>query len=481
MIAFDNSYVQLPDALYERVSPTPVKAPSIIILNTELAHSLELDANWLASDQGLAMLSGNEVVEGSEPLAMAYAGHQFGQWVPQLGDGRAVLLGEIVHDNQRYDIQLKGAGRTPFSRGGDGRNWIGPVLREYLVSEAMASLGVPTTRALAAVSTGEHVLREQGPMPGAIVTRVARSHIRVGTFQYFTARNNSEALQALIDHVIERHYPHLSSAENPASALLEAIIDAQASLVAHWQSLGFIHGVMNTDNCSVSGDTIDYGPCAFMDTYSADKLFSSIDMGARYAYQNQPRMAQWNLVNLAQCLLPFIDEDPERSVEIAQAAINRFDEIFITHYSHRMRMKLGLSDEQDNDLELVSQLLQLMETKQLDFTVSFTQLTTDEANTPFAPGGALNEWFCSWQKRLGGDAESLIAARELMKQINPVVIPRNHLVEEFIDSAVRDGDYSKFNNMLAAVTSPFKNDHLNTLYAQAPEPEELVTQTFCGT
>ena len=481
MIAFDNSYAQLPAALFERIRPTPVKAPTLITVNTELALSLGLDAKWLASDEGIAMLSGNEVVEGSDPLAMAYAGHQFGQWVPQLGDGRAVLLGEIVHDNQRYDLQLKGAGRTPFSRGGDGRNWVGPVLREYLVSEAMASLGVPTTRALAAVSTGEYVLREQGPMPGAIVARVARSHIRVGTFQYFAARNNSDALQGLIHHVIERHYPHLSDADNSATALLEAVINAQASLVAHWQSLGFIHGVMNTDNCSVSGDTIDYGPCAFMDTYSADKLFSSIDMGARYAYQNQPRMAQWNLVNLAQCLLPFIDEEPERSVEIAQAAINRFDEIFITHYTRRMRMKLGLSDEQDNDLELASQLLQLMETHQLDFTISFTQLTTDEANTPFAPGGPLHEWFCSWQERLGGGAESLMAARELMKDVNPVVIPRNHLVEEFIDSAVRDGDYAKFNDMLAAVTSPFKDDHLGTQYAQAPKPEELVTQTFCGT
>ena len=481
MIAFDNSYAQLPAALFERIRPTPVKAPTLITVNTELALSLGLDAKWLASDEGIAMLSGNEVVEGSDPLAMAYAGHQFGQWVPQLGDGRAVLLGEIVAENQRYDLQLKGAGRTPFSRGGDGRNWVGPVLREYLVSEAMASLGVPTTRALAAVSTGEYVLREQGPMPGAIVARVARSHIRVGTFQYFAARNNSDALQGLIHHVIERHYPHLSDADNSATALLEAVINAQASLVAHWQSLGFIHGVMNTDNCSVSGDTIDYGPCAFMDTYSADKLFSSIDMGARYAYQNQPRMAQWNLVNLAQCLLPFIDEEPERSVEIAQAAINRFDEIFITHYTRRMRMKLGLSDEQDNDLELASQLLQLMETHQLDFTISFTQLTTDEANTPFAPGGPLHEWFCSWQERLGGGAESLMAARELMKDVNPVVIPRNHLVEEFIDSAVRDGDYAKFNDMLAAVTSPFKDDHLGTQYAQAPKPEELVTQTFCGT
>ena len=481
MIPFDNTYAQLPTALFERVSPTPVKAPSIVALNSELAQTLGLDATWLASDQGLAMLSGNQVVDGSEPLAMAYAGHQFGQWVPQLGDGRAVLLGEIVSDNQRYDLQLKGAGRTPFSRGGDGRNWIGPVLREYLVSEAMASLGVPTTRALAAVSTGEHVLREQGPMPGAIVARVARSHIRVGTFQYFAARENNEALQALIHYVIERHYPDLSGAENPASVLLEAVIDAQASLVAHWQSLGFIHGVMNTDNCSVSGDTIDYGPCAFMDTYSAAKLFSSIDIGARYAYQNQPRTAQWNLVNLAQCLLPFIDENQERAVEIAQGAINRFDEIFVTHYLRRMRMKLGLSDEQTNDLELAAQLLQLMETHQLDFTISFTQLTTDEATTPFSPGGPLHDWFCSWRERLGGSPESLIAARNLMREANPVVIPRNHLIEDLIDSAVRDGDYAPFNDMLAAVTSPFKHHHLGTLYSRAPRPEQFVTQTFCGT
>lgn len=481
MIAFDNSYARLPAALFERVAPTPVKDPSIVAINSALAEQLGIEAAWLASEQGLHMLAGNQIVQGSEPLAMAYAGHQFGQWVPQLGDGRAVLLGEIVSENHRYDLQLKGAGRTPFSRGGDGRNWVGPVLREYLVSEAMAALGVPSTRALAAVTTGEHVLREQGPLPGAIVARVARSHIRVGTFQFFAARANNEALQALIDHVIERHYPQISDAENRASALLDAVIDAQASLVAHWQSIGFIHGVMNTDNCSICGDTIDYGPCAFMDTYSADKLFSSIDRGARYAYQNQPRIAQWNLVNLAQCLLPFMHDNKDTAVEIAQNAINQFDEKFIGHYVARLRLKLGLSDEQDEDLELATQLLEHMQAKQLDFTISFTQLTHADASSPFAAGGALHDWHLRWQQRLGNDSERIVAAREQMKQVNPVVIPRNHLIEDLIQAAIQEGNYNKFNNMLAAVTSPFDSRHEGSLYAQAPNAQEVVTQTFCGT
>ena len=482
MIAFENTYTKLPSACFEHVIPTPVKAPALITLNETLAIELGLDPKWLASDEGLSMLSGNTVMEGSETLAMAYAGHQFGNWVPQLGDGRAILLGEVLDDNnQRHDIQLKGAGRTPFSRGGDGRNWVGPVLREYLVSEAMAALGVPTTRALAAVSTGEHVLRETGQMPGAIVTRVARSHIRVGTFQYFAARGNEEALQALIEFVITRHYPHLANSDNKAKALLDAVIDAQAALIAHWQSIGFIHGVMNTDNCSMSGHTIDYGPCAFMDTYKADKVFSSIDRGARYAYQNQPRIAQWNLVNLAQCLLPSLHKDQEQSVELAQASINRFDEIFVGYYLYHMRSKLGLSDEDDNDLALATHLLQRMEDQQLDFTNTFTQLTHNDATSPFAVGGSLHDWHLRWQQRLDNDAARQQQGRERMLKVNPAVIPRNHLIEAFIDKAVENDDYSDFHAMLAVVTTPFDAEHRHGLYALAPEASEEVTQTFCGT
>ena len=482
MIEFDNSYARLPAACFERVDPTPVKAPELIKLNTALAQELGLDAQWLASEEGVNMLAGNALPESSQALAMAYAGHQFGNWVPQLGDGRAILLGEVVDaNNHRFDIQLKGAGRTPFSRGGDGRNWLGPVLREYLVSEAMAALGVPTTRALAATATGEFVLRESGPMPGAIVTRVARSHVRVGTFQYFAARGDQESLTALVDHVIERQYPSLTEADNKALSLLEAVIDAQASLVAHWQSIGFIHGVMNTDNCSVSGHTIDYGPCAFMDTYQADKLFSSIDRGARYAYQNQPRIAQWNLVNLAQCLLPMMHEDQEKSVELAQAAINRFDEIFVHHYSQRMRAKLGLNNAQDNDLALAANLLKRMEDEQLDFTQTFTQLSYPDALSPFAAGGALHDWHLSWQQRLGNDSAQAEQSRLLMQQVNPIVIPRNHLIEAFIERAVADNDVSDFHAMLDVVTTPFDEKHIGSLYATPPQPEERVTQTFCGT
>ena len=482
MIAFDNSYARLPEQCFERVAPTPVKDAQLIQLNEALARQLKLDPAWLASDAGVAMLSGNELPDSADALAMAYAGHQFGQWVPQLGDGRAILLGELNDTGgHRFDIQLKGAGRTPFSRGGDGRNWAGPVLREYLVSEAMAALGVPSTRALAAVSTGDYVLRENGPLPGAIVARVSSSHLRVGTFQFFAARGDEKALGALIDYSIERHYPELAVADNKALALLEAVINAQASLVAHWQSVGFIHGVMNTDNCTISGETIDYGPCAFMDIYQADKLFSSIDRGARYAYQNQPRIAQWNLANLAQCLLPFMGEETDASVALAQAAINRFDEIFIGHYLQRMRAKLGLEDEQDDDLDLASQLLQQMETQQLDFTQTFTQLSVQDQTSPFAAGGLMHDWHLRWQQRLGSDRDEQARARQRMQTVNPVVIPRNHLVEAFIDKAVKNNDYSEFREMLGVVTSPFDATHLGSRYAEPPSVEQTVTATFCGT
>ncbi len=400
-IPFDNSYVALPPEFYQRLNPTPVSHPELIVVNDELAEQLGIDADDLRSAAGISMLAGNSVHPGSDPIAMAYAGHQFGNWVPQLGDGRALLLGELIDKaGVRFDIQLKGAGPTPFSRGGDGRNWIGPVLREYVVSEAMAAMGVRTTRALAAVTTGDHVLREQGALPGAILTRVARSHIRVGTFQYFAARQNDEAIAQLVQHVIARHYPHVADAQNPTLALLDAIIDAQASLVSHWQSIGFIHGVMNTDNSSISGDTIDYGPCAFMDTYLADKVFSSIDRGARYAYQNQPRIAQWNLVNLAQCLLPLLHADKEEAVQLAQTSINRFDEYFVGHYLQRMRAKLGLIDEQEDDLSLISSLLTLMQNHELDFTITFRQLTHRSGSDPFAPGGKLHDWHLRWQQRI---------------------------------------------------------------------------------
>lgn len=489
-IAFDNSYARLGDDFSAQLAPTPVSDPKLIIVNDSLATKLCINAEQLRSNSGINILAGNAVATGSEPLAMAYAGHQFGNWVPQLGDGRALLLGEVIGDDgQRYDIQLKGAGRTPFSRGGDGRNWVGPVLREYVVSEAMASLGVPTTRALAAVTTGDSVLRETGPLPGAILTRVGRSHIRVGTFQFFAARQNTSAIEQLVQHVIDRHYPEANDSENKATALLTAVLNAQAALVAHWQSLGFIHGVMNTDNCSISGDTIDYGPCAFMDTYAADKVFSSIDRGARYAYQNQPKIAQWNLVNLAQCLLPLMHEDQEKAVELAQEAINNFDERFIHHYLIHMRAKLGLTDEQDDDLALASNLLSLMADNKLDFTLTFRQLAYRSGDDNFAPGGCLHDWQLRWAQRIDSTASSNTppaenaneASQLLMRKSNPAIIPRNHQVETVISAAVDDQDFDPFYNLLEAVTQPFNVEHDGGPYAAAPSEDEVVTATFCGT
>lgn len=482
MINFDNTYTSLAPEFFERQQPTKVSNPHIIVVNDSLADELGLDAKALRSEVGASFLAGNTIAEGSDPIAMAYAGHQFGNWVPQLGDGRALLLGEVIDRyGTRQDIQLKGAGKTPFSRGGDGRNWFGPVLREYLLSEAMAALGVPTTRALAAVSTGDHILRENGPVPGAILTRVARSHIRVGTFQFFAARQNTAAIEQLIQHVIKRHYPQLAEHENPALALLQAVIDAQASLVAHWQSIGFIHGVMNTDNSSISGDTIDYGPCAFMDTYQAAKVFSSIDRGARYAYQNQPRIAQWNLVNLAQCLLPLIHEDKEQSVALAQDTINEFDGFFVTHYLQRMRAKLGLIDEQENDLALASGLLELMEREELDFTLTFRQLAVRNATDQFAPGGKLHDWHLRWQQRTEQQDGGKDSAVSLMLSTNPAIIPRNHQVEAMIQAAVEDNQFQPFYDLLQAVSNPYDTALDDGPYAQPPTQDELVTATFCGT
>jgi len=465
-IQFDNSYAQLPDEFYVKQAPALVSRPELIALNDELATQLGIAPSVLRTEDGINMLAGNLVANGSEPLAMAYAGHQFGNFVPQLGDGRALLLGEVLDiHGRRYDIQLKGAGRTPFSRSGDGKNWVGPVVREYIVSEAMAAMGVPTTRALAAVTSGDQVLREYGPVPGAIFTRVARSHIRVGTFEYFAARQDTDAIKQLMTYTNARLYPEKAESDNPALALLESVIDAQAALVAHWQSLGFIHGVMNTDNCSISGETIDYGPCAFMDTYSANKVFSSIDMGSRYAYQNQPRIAQWNLVNLAQCLLPLMHEDPEAGVEFAQDAINAFDEKFLAQYLIRMRAKLGLLDEKDDDLPLISALLELMSSNELDFTLTFRQLAHRSGDDHFAPGGCLNDWYLRWSQRL-----------EEIKTENT-----DKMREACIEAAIDEQDFTPFSQLLEAVTSPYDETHDGSNYALPPEPQEIVSQTFCGT
>ena len=420
---------------------------------------------------------------------MAYAGHQFGHFVPQLGDGRAILLGEVIDaDGIRRDIQLKGSGPTPFSRRGDGRAALGPVLREYIVSEAMATLGIPTTRSLAAVMTGESVLRET-PLPGAVLTRVASSHIRVGTFQYFAARGDTEGVRRLADHVIARHYPDVAKAERPYHALLEGVVTRQADLVARWLLVGFIHGVMNTDNTSISGETIDYGPCAFMDHYDPAKVFSSIDELGRYAYANQPRIALWNLTRLAECLLPLLGDEQDRAIEEAQSALGNFVETFDAAYQAGLRNKLGLFTVRDDDRALAQDLLDAMAKNQADFTLTFRRLS-DAALTSaddgrvrelFADPNAYDEWAGRWRQRIGGEPQDPAARQTAMRSVNPAFIPRNHLIEAVIEAAVNRDDFAPFEELLTVLSKPYEDQPEFARYAQAPEPHQRVLRTFCGT
>ena len=494
--AFDNSYARLPRRMFARLSPTPVGKPGLIRINAPLAEDLQLDSEILRSEAGTAMLAGNTVPAGSDPLAMAYAGHQFGNWNPQLGDGRAILLGEVIgRDGLRYDVQLKGSGPTPFSRNGDGRAWLGPVLREYIVSEAMHALGVPTTRALAAVTTGEPVYRQEGAysggLPGAILTRVSRAHIRVGTFQFFSARGDLEALRALTNHAIERLYPDAAKAEIPALALLDSVVAAQAELIAKWMNLGFIHGVMNTDNCSVAGETIDYGPCAFIDTFHPDKVFSSIDQMGRYAYRNQPGIAQWNLANFAQTLLPLISVTPETALEHAQSSVDRFAELFETQQNAGLTRKIGLSEQHDSDVELAGTLLASMAKNQVDFTLLFRGLASiadpgaDGASDAsvrdlFVDPTEFDAWAKTWRTRLRTDSRSFSDRQADMASVNPAIIPRNHLVEAAIQAAYRDGNFAVFNGLTEALETPFV-DPADVHLTMPPAVTEEVQNTFCGT
>jgi serine/tyrosine/threonine adenylyltransferase len=489
---FDNTYARLPEHFYARLAPTPAAAPRIVKVNVQLARELGLDADALTSEYGVAVLAGNRVAEGSEPIALAYAGHQFGHFVPQLGDGRANLLGELVsRDGQRCDIQLKGSGRTPFSRGGDGRAALGPVLREYIVSEAMAALGVPTTRALAAVTTGEPVLRES-VLPGAMLTRVAASHLRVGTFQYFAARGDEEGLRILADYAIARHYPEAAQTKEPYRALLEGVIARQARLIAQWMLLGFIHGVMNTDNTSISGETIDYGPCAFMEAYDPAKVYSSIDHGGRYAYGNQPRVALWNLARLAESLLPILVQESgsEQAALIeANRALSAFEPQFEAARGAGMRRKLGLVQERDGDAALAENLLQCMAANHADFTLTFRRLC-DAAAGPegdagvralFADPSAYDGWAAGWRRRLeeeSADGQSCAAA---MRRVNPAYIPRNHLVEAALDAANMRQDFQVFEDLLAVISRPYDERPELERYSTPARPEECVLQTFCGT
>jgi uncharacterized protein YdiU (UPF0061 family) len=485
---FQNSYAALPANFFARVAPTPVATPRLIKLNRPLAVHLGLDPDLLETAEGAEILAGKTVPAGADPIAMAYAGHQFGHFVPQLGDGRAILLGEVIDkDGVRRDIQLKGSGPTPFSRRGDGRAALGPVLREYIVSEAMAALGIPTTRSLAAVITGERVLRETA-LPGAVLTRVAASHIRVGTFQYFAARGDTEAVRQLADHVIARHYPDLEQADRPYHALLSAVIGRQAELVARWLLVGFIHGVMNTDNTSISGETIDYGPCAFMDQFDPATVFSSIDEFGRYAYANQPRIALWNLTRFAESLLPLFDDDKDKAIAQAETALVGFADSFNTAYKTGLRRKLGLFTEQDDDPALAQDLLNAMKPGKADFTLTFRRLSDaagdgdlSDVRALFEEPAAFDEWAARWLERTATEPQSAAERRAAMRAVNPAFIPRNHRIEAVIRAAVDRDDYAPFEELLTVLAKPFEDQPDYAAYMQPPEPEQRVLQTFCGT
>lgn len=488
---FTPHYRRLPPHFYERFDPEPVSAPRLIAFNGALAEELGFDLAAFDPEQAARYFAGNAVPDGCEPLAQAYAGHQFGVFVPRLGDGRAVLLGEVINRQGRLrDIQLKGAGRTPFARGGDGRAPLGPVLREYLVSEAMHAMGVPSTRSLAAVASGEPVYRERA-LPGGILTRVAASHIRVGTFEYFAARGDLDGLRILAEHVIARHYPALAETapERRYLALLEAVQARQAALVARWMGLGFIHGVMNTDNTAVSGETIDYGPCAFLEAYDPRTVFSAIDRNGRYAYGNQPGIAQWNMARFAETLLPLIDADPERAIEPAVAILQRFGERYQAEWAAVMRAKLGLAREEDEDIALAEALLDAMLVGGADFTLTF-RLLADCAESIaadvallalFQRPDAIQAWLNHWRQRLAREAQAPQAIAARMRAVNPLYIPRNHLVEEAIQAAVEEGDYAPFHELRAVLERPFAEQPGRERYAAPARPEQRVLRTFCGT
>ncbi|MBZ9676163.1 protein adenylyltransferase SelO [Mesorhizobium sp. ES1-1] len=486
--ALSNSYAQLPERFFAQSEPKPVSEPSLIRFNRALADELGLDADQLTSPDGVQMLAGNRFPEGLQPVALAYAGHQFGNFVPQLGDGRALLLGEVVDVNGiRRDIQLKGSGPTRFSRNGDGRAALGPVLREYVVSEAMAALGIPTTRTLAAVLTGDPVYREVR-LPGAVLTRVAASHIRIGTFQYFAARHDTEALKILADYSIQRHFPQLAGEARPYRALLAAVVAAQAELVARWMLVGFIHGVMNTDNMAISGETIDYGPCAFLDAYDPATVFSSIDRVGRYAYANQPRVATWNLARFAETLLPLMSPDENEAVAEAEDVLRSFQASYETVLQRGFRRKLGLLTEADGDLQLAADFLDVLARGEADFTLAFRRLG-DDLDTAQGQGAtrqlfpdpdAFDAWSARWRERIASEPTDSATRRATMHAVNPKFIPRNHRIEEMIQAAL-GGDFKPFEEMLEVVTRPFDEQPGMERYAEPPQPDERVLQTFCGT
>lgn len=477
----DNSYARLPKSFFSSLKPTPVRSPKLVILNHPLAASLGLNVEALQSKDGVAVLAGNQLPNNAFPLAQAYTGHQFGHFT-MLGDGRALLIGEqITPQGKRFDIQLKGSGRTPYSRGGDGRAALGPMLREYIISEAMHALGIATTRSLAVVTTGEVVFRETS-QPGAILTRVAASHLRVGTFQYVSHWGTVDELRILADYAIKRHFPEIEADAHPYLSLLQAVSKRQAALIAKWQLVGFIHGVMNTDNMTISGETIDYGPCAFMDAYDPETVFSSIDLQGRYAYGNQPYIAEWNLARFAETLLPLLHADRSKAITLAQEVITDFAKLYHSNWLAGMRAKLGLFNQEAQDEALIEVLLGMMQKQRADYTNTFRALTIDApedtvlfCTTEFA------EWYKQWQARLGRQHESKVAAHQLMRNNNPAIIPRNHRVEAALEAAVNQGDYSLMNRLLDILSNPYAHSPEQAEYAALPEASDRPYRTFCGT
>ena len=477
---FDNTYSKLPGSMLTKLAPTPVKTPELVALNHSLSKDLGLDFSNINDKNLASIFSGNLLPEGSDAIAQAYAGHQFGHFT-LLGDGRAIVIGEhLSKNNKRFDIQFKGSGKTPYSRNGDGRAVLGPMLREYIISEAMFGLGIPTTRSLAVVKTGEKVIRET-PLDGAILTRVAESHIRVGTFQYAVIAEDKKDLKILFDYTIDRHYPHIKDSKNPAVDLLKIVIEKQTKLVVDWMRVGFIHGVMNTDNMAISGETIDYGPCAFMDTYDPETVFSSIDQYGRYAFFNQPGITKWNLARFAECLVPLIHEDKNTGVQIATEIVNSFSEIYQKNWFEMMRKKLGLLGEDANDEKLVIDLLNWMHKKKADYTNTFCFLM----NQNFQEKKIYNDesflyWKKQWQDRLKINGNSSEESLKLMRSSNPLVIPRNHKVEEALDSA-NNGDLNPTKNLLKILEKPYEDRKEINEYQSSAPPSNKIYKTFCGT
>lgn len=476
----NQSYLQLPKIFYTKVKPSTVQEPKMKVFNEGLAEIIGLNREYFQSKQGEAVLAGNEILPSSTPIAQAYAGHQFGYFT-RLGDGRAILLGEqVTPSGETFDIQLKGAGRTPYSRGGDGRAALGPMLREYIISEAMHALGIPTTRSLAVVTTGESVIREN-PLPGAILTRVASSHLRVGTFEYAVAWGSHDDLQRLANYTISRHHIEINRNDNPYVRLLEEVIGRQAQLIAKWQLVGFVHGVMNTDNMTISGETIDYGPCAFIDTYDRQIVFSSIDHEGRYAFENQSVIGEWNLSRFAETLIPLLHEEEEQAIQLAEGALAKYEQLFQTYFLTGMRAKLGIFNQEEADELLVKDFLNLMEKYRADYTNTFISLTFNTIDkTVLVRKKDFLEWYERWIDRRKRQEESEADSKQLMRMSNPAVIPRNHRVEEALEAAVQRDDYSVMNELLEVLSSPYAHTSKQTEYANVPE-QTVPYVTFCGT